>query len=202
MKKAIIFLFAMMVLTPTFFGQPFYNKNIVASFIALKDQKAMEVRLANVLEKCTVKLVDNFENHLFADVYQSKMGYAKKLNLKNLPSGKYSVLIESEEWICEQPIEIVNNEIIVLDELQNWYIVPPMEITNESIKILTSEENTMDANELALFDQNGEEIFSYSLKNRNPKINISFDISNLDSGEYEVALYTRSKTITKTLNRK
>lgn len=201
MKKAIIFLFATMVLTSTFFGQPFYTKNMKVIFNALEDQKAMEVRLTNISAKCKVRLVDNFANDLFEEVYNSKMGYAKKLNLKNLPSGKYKVMIESEEWICEQPIEIVKNEIIVLEEMQNWYVIPAMEITNESIKVLTAGENTVNANHFALFNQSGDEIFAYKLTNRNPKINISFDISNLDKGKYEVALYTDAKTIIKTINR-
>jgi hypothetical protein len=201
MKKAIIFLLAMMVLTPTFFGQPFYTKNMQVVFTAVEDQKAMEVRLTNISEKCTVRLIDNFQVDLFEDVYKSKMGYAKKLNLKNLPSGKYKVMIESEGWICEQPIEIVKNEIIVLEEMQNWYIIPAMEITNESIKVLTAGENVVDANHLALFNQSGDEIFAYKLINRNPKINISFDISNLDAGQYQVALYTDARTVTKTINR-
>jgi hypothetical protein len=201
MKKAMIILLMMMFIVPTFYGQPFINKYGKVSFDVIEDERKMEVRLANITEKCTIKLLDKFGAQLFSDFYWNQRGYAKKLNLKDLPSGNYKIFIESEHWICEQPIELFSNDVHVLEEMQNWYILPTLQYQDETLMVRRSHEKAIKAKEIAFFDQSGEEVFSYNLKKENPNTDILFNLSNLEVGKYEVALYTDVKTITKTVTR-
>ncbi len=191
----------MLMVVTQFFGQPFDNRYGRVIIQPTDNERSIELRIENITEPCDIEFSDENGRALFTDRYWTRNGYAKRINLSNLESGKYLVKITTDEWVYDQPVELTGKQIFVSDEEINWYVFPTLEVTDESIKVVTSETGTVQANEMVLFNHEGDEIFSYNMKKRNPKIDISFDISKLEAGDYTVALVTPAKTIRKELHR-
>ena len=197
----MILSFAMLMAVTQFFGQPFDNRFGRVIIQPMDNERAIELRIENITQTCQIEMTDENGRELFSDRYWTKSGYAKKVNLSNLEPGKYLVTITTDGWVYDQPVELSGKQVFVSDEESNWYVFPTLEVTDESIKVVTSESRTVQAKEIILFNHEGDEIFSYDMKKRNPKIDISFDISKLEAGDYTVALVTPAKTIRKELHR-
>lgn len=198
----MMFGFAMLVSVSQIFGQPIENGHGRVIIQPCTNEQSIELRIENITHRCQIQLTDGLGRGLFSDAYRTKSGYAKKLNLSGLEPGKYLVTVLTDEWIYDQAVEVYGSDVFVPEEENNWYVFPKLEVSNESIRVVTSEAQTLRADEMVLFNKGGQEIFSYKMKNRNPKIDITFDITKLDAGEYTVALFTPAKTIKKEVHRK
>lgn len=197
MKNTLIILMMTLVASATTTAQPFENKYSRLSIVAIEDQKAIEVRIANVTAECSIKLVDRFGDILIKDKYSSRIGYAKKFNLNQITSGKYTMIIESDRWIYEQDIVVDNKNVTAIEDLQNLYILPDVQVLKHKIKVILADDEVIQPREVVIMNDSGEDVFRHNLKKNKSSNDLTFDISQLEPGAYYFKVYTGIKTITK-----
>lgn len=80
-----------------------------------KDQKkTVELRLSNLEMKSTKVLIEDFNGGTyFSETFKNRNGYAKALNLNQLPNGKYRLVVRQKDVEMIQIVSVKDNTILV-----------------------------------------------------------------------------------------
>jgi len=159
----------------------------VASFantnptLSLDEGKVLVVNLNDwVNSNVEISIKDLNGAILHNDSFQNKSTVGRKYNLKNLPYGQYTLVIESADKKAIHKLEVTNNTV-EMQPLSSKMIFKPHVTINEnsiSLNLLALGEDMF----ISISDQN-EPFFSVAYKNMST-VNKRFDTSELPAGRY------------------
>lgn len=148
------------------------NKSIKISFDHA-ESKAIEVSLLNEAGQL-----------LYSDSFDATSEKGKILNLRNLPNGKYSIQIESNQIIAESAIMITNELAIVSDRDMTYK--PQIEISDKYVSFnILSLGKEINA---TFIDENHNDVLLNESYENNSTLSKVYDISKLAQGNYTVII--------------
>lgn len=118
--KKMMMLAIMMLAVATLAVQAFPGTNddelgLQVSSEVRKDQtKTVELRLSNLELKNTRVLIEDFNGGTyFSDTFKNRNGYARALNLNQLPNGRYRLVIRQKGVEMIQIVSVKDNTVLV-----------------------------------------------------------------------------------------
>ena len=125
----------------------------------------------------SVEIRDNKGDLIFEDSFTAQT--RKKLNLKRLPKGEYTLVMSSEMKETRQVFTLGENETIVLSEMTTTY-KPVININDQYVDLnYMAPDNTTS---ISIYGYN-DEIFTMSIEDQK-SISKRFDIQRLPAGTY------------------
>ncbi len=110
MKKQIILIAAsLLCYTATIFANqmPVGENHLIVSIEKAEGPTSLNLRLANLEKKSTLILLQDVSgNNWFSQFVWRKVGFAKKLNLKGMPDGIYTLTIQHEDATIIQALNL------------------------------------------------------------------------------------------------
>lgn len=109
MKKQISFIVAMLLVAATVFANqlPVAPPRLLVNIEKASEPAALEVRLANIEQKSTLLLLQDGSGKIwFSQHIWRKHGYARKLNLKGMPDGTYTLSINHDDATVIQVLRL------------------------------------------------------------------------------------------------
>ncbi|MCC6727300.1 MAG: hypothetical protein IT258_22535 [Saprospiraceae bacterium] len=116
MKKQIKLIVAMLLLgATTTFANQMPNRLLVSIEKSAENATSLELRLANLEKKGTLVLLQDVGgNNWFSQYVSRKAGFAKRLNLKGMPDGTYTLTISQKDATVIQALRLSNGVLEVL----------------------------------------------------------------------------------------
>ena len=147
--------------------------------------KSLGLFIENLDEQSlSISLMDANQNYLYQDVSVNEDSYATKLNLKNLPSGEYTVVIENDYFIKTQPVQVVYQGLIVKPEAADMVYKPTIRRNGDylDLDMLLLTDQLV---EISIIDYEGRVNFEDQILNER-LIQKRFNLSHLETGVYNV----------------
>jgi len=179
---------------------PVADDRPIIKVVAGEDENTLILRLANLLEESTeVTLRDVQGVVLFTETIKDKTAYAKALNLRVLPSGRYMLHIETDVREIIQPLTIEGGEVTILRKEAKELKKPVIQFTENLLSVIAAP-NQLDKNDLSVAIIDGDNEVLYKTKDRlYHKIEKRFDLSEMAAGAYTVKVTAADRSYFRTV---
>lgn len=137
----------------------------------------------------SISILDENNEVLIKDDLAAGQYNLRKYNLKNLPVGKYQLIIDGNKKVAVHTVEVDFKNVNIVAENARVYFRPRIEVEMNSVSL-----NLLSLNEdvtVAISDKHGT-FFSKEYSNKN-SINARFDITTLPEGEYTFSVSTKDQ---------
>ena len=152
-----------------------------------EDEQTLVLHLANLLEASTkVTLRDMQGTTLFTESIEDQSAYAKALNLRVLPEGRYVLHVETDVREIMQPLVIKYGAVTILEKEAKEIKKPVINFVDNMLSV-TAAPNQLDKNDLfvTIMDKTNEELYKTQQRLYH-KVEKRFDLSNMAAGNYIV----------------
>jgi len=147
----------------------------------------------------TITIIDETGNAVFSKKQKTKDSFEQKYDLKDFDKGIYSLKIEDETKIINQPFSITEKEVIVDSKAKTFTYKPYLRF-NEATNSLAVNwmKSDISAYEIKIEDEDSNLLLKESLEN-NQIIHRSYDFSQLKEGTYYITIKDSLHTYYETL---
>ncbi len=188
MRKLILSALVLMTLTTMAVAG-----NVAPSFKVTEVTNAKKVNLEVNSGGTSVKMEIIDQNNVILFEQSVESNFLKTLNLENLPSGNYTLVVTTPTRVYQQTLQ-VKEKTVEIDENNRQEFFLPVIRQNENYVDVSVLNKTLGNVEVAILDINGEELFTEAFRNQ-LKVERRYDLSNLQAGAYTVRMKTPVKTI-------
>ncbi len=162
-------------------------------------QKSFVLQLDWVLtQKVQIRIIDNERNLLLSDAIKEKGPFAKKYNLSNLTTGRYTIEIEDAYSISYQPIEVFDKHLMI-DAAQLKAIYKPVIYASGNLVDLNFLQVEDAVTEVVITDEFNFPVFKETIKN-NGSINKRYNVAQLLPGDYTFRVSVNDKVFYRTFS--
>ena len=164
--------------------------------LKINDQQSLVVEVKKVETGSVLSLINSTGDVLYKDRFLNEKNFSKTIDFKNLPDGKY-LLIMDKEFIRSTSVITKNNELVSIDsEAYSTVFKPCFRKENDLVKfyLVNPSENYI---EVEIFDKHGESVGN--LKSRDSVLKTTFDFSDVNPGDYTFRINTKSARFTETI---
>ena len=152
------------------------NTNIVEKVITVNFDQATNAPVDVILK--------DMEGHiLIEEALNSQDAQRRKYNLKNLPSGKYTLEVYEDFKVTKQTVRIDGKTAILTDEIITFKPVCSQTDNHWSINLLLLEKDA----DIEIYDAQSNLVYTKEYKGQN-KITKSFDLTQLKPGTYNAII--------------
>lgn len=137
----------------------------------------------------TISLIDEDDVKLHNDILDEQDSFAKRYNLKNLPAGEYTIVIENNYFIKSQPIHVGGDDVKVMKEEEVTIYKPAIKRNGNFIDfdmLLLGDAKVV----LKIVDYKGRSNFVEVIENEE-WIQKRFNIGKLEEGDYSLTVSWR-----------
>jgi len=134
-------------------------------------------------EVLSISIVDKYGFELLSEKVQSKNRRSRKYNLTQLPYGKYTIKIDSDQKIVYKTIQTDKNNSVVLDEKTSYKPTTFFENDKWMVNALALGEKV----DIKIYDSEYEPVYEEKFKNESV-VAKSYDLSQLDYGVYTLSI--------------
>ena len=131
-----------------------------------------------------LKIKNNVGNVLFTVSANKKKAFVKSFNLKDIPTGNYTLVVEDDSKFSTYRIDLYKDSLF-LDKENTGVIFKPSVILEE--RLLDISMLTLNQGETAISIFNDQDEMVHTNLSEEDQINKRFDLSQLQSGQYTVS---------------
>jgi len=174
---------------------PVADDRPIIRVVAGENDQTLVLQLANLIEASTkIALTDQQGTILFSESIKNQNAYAKALNLRVLPEGRYVLHIETEVREILQPLTIEHGEVNILNKEAKEIKKPVINFNDNTLTVVASP-NQLDKNDLfvSILDETNDELYKTQQRLYH-KVEKRFDLSNMAPGTYIVRVTAADKS--------
>lgn len=138
-----------------------------------------------------ISLTDAFGSILWSNEVESGQTFSKLINLNNLPTGHYSLIIEDDMKIEYQSINLEVDQIITDSKMKKTIFKPVYNYHDNIVDMIILHQSASDL-KLTISDTTGEDIFSEIITGSG-SVQKQYDVSQLPKGTYIFRLSTNDQ---------
>lgn len=164
--------------------------------LKINDQQSLVVEVKKVETGSVLSLINVNGDVLYKDRFLSEKNFSKTIDFKNLPDGKY-LLIMDKEFIQSTSVITKSKGLVSIDrEAYSTVFKPCFKMENNLVKfyLVNPSEKYI---EVEIFDKHGESVGN--LKSRDNVLKKTFDFSKVNPGDYTFKVNTNSARFTETI---
>ncbi len=195
-RTIFTFLFATLLSIATFANTSERTIDLAGSkvkIVAAANTKALTINIDNLsLDAIEVSIEDSESNVLFSETAKNIPNYAKRLNLTQLETGKYKLVIKKNLVKTIQPFELTETSIVMTETERKEKFLPNIaqKGTKLDVNIIMSKYANV---HVRIYDNEGRLVFeetNYVVITLNKR----FDLEKLSTGIYVVEVIAGDET--------
>lgn len=156
------------------------------SLNALASEKSVILDLSTLPAKVELFIITDYTGE---DIFREKVGESErriKYDLSNLPSGRYSIKVEGEDFVEIHTTLITEDQVIF--ERIDAHLRPTFEVFGEKLSVHTKGSHTENI-DLVIYDETGELVYEFQGQTSDNFQKV-FNLSMLAKGTYHVVAST------------
>lgn len=140
-----------------------------------------------------MRLLDAAGNVLINEKIENQPAVRKVLNLENLESGEYSLIIATSRQEIMQPLHLTGTTVLADATKRKTYLVPTIKVGDNYVDVMWLNSRVADMSVSFIDSRGGKTVFRDELKDK-IKVEKRYNLSNLDRGSYTVVVSTPDHT--------
>jgi hypothetical protein len=140
------------------------------------------------VKKVNVRIMDNDGNTLLTQRINTKKKEAVKYNMSELPSGKYSIIVEDKQRLVKHEV-VLHENTQRIDVLDAKTIYKPVFINGKQFVDLNMLQTNDSAIKVSITDTSGITVFSETIESTG-SIQKRYNVSKMPAGSYTIQVVT------------